>query len=72
MSKKSVRTPFQELKEHYQLTSPKQIKDRIIWNHLKAITRQLFGDGPENSTRLRKYEQQWILCEQEENKKGAG
>jgi hypothetical protein len=61
---------FAAIQKKYGLTSPEQIQARILWNHLKAITRHLYGDGPDVRANLNKYEDEWIACEKKANELG--
>ncbi len=60
---------FQEVAARYGLSSATQVKQRILWNNIKAIITHLY-DGPENAVLLTKYEDEWRLAEKEEITKG--
>lgn len=68
MSKKYSRaeklTPFATLQKIYGLTDPGQIKMRIIWNHVQALTVHAYGDS--HRKKLKAFDAHFKLCEQVE------
>lgn len=56
------------LKSIYGLKSPAQVKMRIIWQHVQAITLKVHGDTPENVSKLRAYDRAFSQAETEESK----
>jgi hypothetical protein len=68
MAKKPNRKPdkelsFSQLQRMYGLQKPRQIKMRIIWNHVQAIMINLYGDSPENLRKLRRYDLHFTVAE---------
>lgn len=60
--------PFTEIKSAYHLTTPAQIKLRIIWQHVQALTLKVHGNTPENVSKLKRYDRAFGLAEQAESK----
>jgi hypothetical protein len=62
---------YPEILNEYGLSTPDQVKQRIIWNHVKAIIQHVTPPTPENKARLMKYENHFNKCEeaQRENAK---
>lgn len=58
---------FEQLQTKYGLQKPKQIKQRIIWNHLKALVLAQF---PEGAKKLESFEHEFRTCEVEQKKEG--
>lgn len=54
---------FIEIQSRYGLSTPEQIKNRIMWIHLKAITQNLFGNSAGNESQLFKYDREFKVCE---------
>jgi len=59
---------FAALQRSYGLTTPRQIKDRILWKHIKLLMKSAY-DSPETEATLHHYNTQWKLLEQVENMK---
>jgi hypothetical protein len=57
---------FEALKLKYALTTPDQIKQRILWENMKMIMKRLY-DGPGTLKGLQYYEDEWKILEQVEN-----
>lgn len=57
---------FETLQRSYGLTTPAQIKERILWKHLKLLIRKAY-DGPETVKSLAYYDKQWEVLEEIEN-----
>jgi len=58
---------FDQVAARYELNNPRQVKERIIWNQLKAIINHLY-DHPESRHIVERYERDFRICELEENK----
>lgn len=56
---------LEDLQKIYGLQKPKQIKMRIIWNHLQALTLETFG--PQNRKQLQQIDAHFSACERLEN-----
>lgn len=67
MSKK-IQTQNTNVKSLYGLKDPAQVKLRIIWQHVQAITLKVHGNTPENVNKLRGYDKAFSQAEKEENK----
>lgn len=59
---------FETIKKAYNLKSPRQIKERILWNNLKAVVQLLYGDSPTNRAKLQQFEHDWKACELQERR----
>jgi hypothetical protein len=57
-----------EVAERYGLVTPTQIKQRIIWNNLKALIAHHYGNDPQNDLIMQRYECDWRAAEAEELK----
>lgn len=69
MQKKSLNLrdksiPFRKLQKLYGLKSPEQIKQRIIWDHIRALI--IFSCGDSAKIQLGKINRHFRLCEQME------
>lgn len=53
------------------LTNPRQLKERIIWEHLKVLVLHTKGETQENKNILQGYEYQFRLAEVAENHYGS-
>lgn len=53
------------------LTDPRQLKERIIWDNLKVLVQQTMGEHPQNKALLQSYEYQFKLAEVAENYHGS-
>lgn len=53
------------------LIDPRQLKERIIWENLKALVLQIFGRSPENLAKVNSFEYEFRLAEQAENYHGS-
>jgi hypothetical protein len=60
------RNEFAALQNLYQLKSPSQIKQRIIWLHLQAIIIKLHGNDKSVVEKLKMYDRQFRMAEREE------
>jgi hypothetical protein len=65
---KGMATPFHELQNTYGLKKAKQIKLRILWIHIQQLISERFP-VPETKKTLARFDRQWKICEQQENKK---
>jgi len=53
----------------YGLITTNQVKQRILWNNLKAVIIHLYDHAdPANRDLLQRYESEWRSAELEENK----
>lgn len=59
---------FNALKGSYGLKTPRQIKERILWEHIKLLVLDAY---PGSEQAIKQYDHQWKLLEEVENKKGA-
>lgn len=59
---------FDTVAEKYGLTTTQQVKERILWDNLKAIIINLYGDDPQNRKILDRYQSEWKACEKEEKR----
>lgn len=58
---------FAQVAKRYGVSTPEQLKQRIIWNNLKALITAAFpSDDPENIQLLKKYESEFRIAELEE------
>ena len=55
---------MQKLRKIYGLKTPQQIKERILWNHIQAITLRVFGMDAKK--RLRTMDDHFTRCERNE------
>ena len=60
-------TSFKGLQKVYGLTTPEQIKLRIIWQHLQALTLEVHGKTPENISKMKSFDHAFRIAEQEES-----
>lgn len=61
-------TTFSEVKNIYLLATPEQIKQRMIWNHLQMLVRQMFGESTKNKKLLNELDSRFLACEAEERR----
>lgn len=61
---------YLEVAGRYGLSTPQQIKDRIMWNSLKAIICHLYDDD-ESKKLVERYEADFRTCEKEQLNKGT-
>lgn len=61
-----IEQQFETLQRSYGLTTTRQIKDRILWKHLKLLISKAY-DGPETKEALTQYDKQWKVLEEIEN-----
>lgn len=66
---KAPMTSFKDLQKIYGLRTPEQIKLRIIWMHIQALTLQVHGNTPENVAKFKTYDRAFEMAELEENTK---
>ena len=57
---------FTKLQKSYGLHTPRQIKARIIWNHLISLTLATFGNSADTRQRLSRYDLHFRTAEAEE------
>jgi hypothetical protein len=68
MAKKPIKKPdkplsFEQLQQIYGLQKPRQIKLRIIWNHIQALVISVHGDTPANLRKLKHYDLHFRVAE---------
>lgn len=61
-----INTQFEALTRSYGLTSTRQIKERIIWKHVKLLMQHAY-DTPETAKALAHYDTHWKILEEFEN-----
>jgi hypothetical protein len=64
-----MQKPFTEVAARYGLSTPNQVKQRIMWNNIKALVTHAFGKSPENDRLMARYESEWKEAEKEENQR---
>jgi hypothetical protein len=57
---------FEALKLKYELTTPDQIKQRILWENMKMVIKRVY-DSPDTWKGLQHYEDQWKILERIES-----
>lgn len=62
---------LQEKLRARNLTDPRQLKERIIWDHLKMLVLEIMGKHPLNKDLVDRYEFQFKLAETAENYHGS-
>lgn len=61
---------FKKVAERYGLVSSEQVKERIIWENLKAVIYHLYDDE-ESKQILERYDSDFRECEKEQMMKGT-
>ena len=59
---------FIETAKKYRLSTPDQIKTRIIWDHVCMMHSQMFGDSEQNKELRDMYKAEFTICEVEEKR----
>lgn len=68
IKKKQYEDQFSKIQKSYGLRSPRAIKERILWKHIKMVSLSLFGDTPENKKLMAQHDLHWSIAEREEKK----
>lgn len=65
---------FAKVAARYGLSTPEQVKHRILWNNVRAIVAHLYrsDESDKNQKILEQYDTDWIEAEKAERKKKKG